>query len=81
MGVFATIVDWEALLETVVAALVAGVGIAIAFSLAIYGVARFAEARRAGASLAAGAAALLAVVALVVCMGAITIGVVVMASS
>jgi hypothetical protein len=57
------------------------VGIAIAFSLAIYGVARFAEARRAGASLTAGAAALLAVVALVVCVGAITIGVVVMASS
>jgi hypothetical protein len=81
MGVFATIVDWEALLETVAAALVAGVGIAIAFSLAIYGVARFAEARRAGASLTAGAAALLAVVALVVCVGAITIGVVVMASS
>jgi hypothetical protein len=81
MGVFATIVDWEALLETVAAALVAGVGIAIAFSLAIYGVARFAEARRAGASLAAGAAALLAVVALVVCVGAITIGIVVTASS
>jgi hypothetical protein len=81
MGVFATIVDWEALLETVAAALVAGVGIAIAFSLAIYGVARFAEARRAGTSLAAGAAALLAVVALVVCVGGITIGVVVMASS
>ena len=81
MGVFATIVDWEALLETVAAALVAGVGIAIAFSLAIYGVARFAEARRAGASLAAGAAALLAVVALVGCVGAITIGVAVMASS
>jgi hypothetical protein len=81
MGVFATIVDWEALLETVAAALVAGVGIAIAFSLAIYGVARFAEARRAGQSLAAGAAALLTVVALVVCVGAITIGIVVMASS
>ena len=81
MGVFATIVDWEALLETVAAALVAGVGIAIAFSLAIYGVARFAEARRAGTSLAAGAAALLAVVALVVCVGVITIVVVVMASS
>jgi hypothetical protein len=81
MGVFATIVDWEALLGTVAAALVAGVGIAIAFSLAIYGVARFAEARRARASLAAGAAALLAVVALVACVGAITIGVVVMAST
>jgi hypothetical protein len=81
VAVFASIVDWEALLETVAAALVAGVGIAIAFSLAIYGVARFAEARRAGASLAAGAAATLAVVALIVCVGAITAGILIIAAA
>jgi hypothetical protein len=76
----AEIVDWEALLDTVAAALIAGVGIAIAFSVAIYGVARFAEARRAGTPLVAGASAVLAGVALVVCTAAITVGVVVMAS-
>ncbi|MGH2992403.1 MAG: hypothetical protein ACRDL1_02575 [Solirubrobacterales bacterium] len=80
MGILGSIVDWEALVETVGAALVAGVGIAIAFSFAIYGVARFAEARRAGAPLAAGVSAALAAVALIVCAGAITFGVVVMAS-
>ncbi|MGH2962807.1 MAG: hypothetical protein ACRDSN_24395 [Pseudonocardiaceae bacterium] len=76
----ASIVDWEALGETAGAALVAGGGIAIAFSLAIYGVARSVEARQAGAPLVAGASAVLAVVALVVCAAAITVGVVVMAS-
>jgi hypothetical protein len=80
MDVLATIVDSDALLETVAVSLVAGVGIAIAFSLAIYGAARFAEARRAGASLAAGAAGILAVVALAVCAAAITAGILVMTS-
>lgn len=80
MVILASIVDWDALLETVGASLVGGVGIAIAFSLAIYGAARFADARRAGASPAAGAAALLTVVALAVCAAAITAGILVMAS-
>jgi hypothetical protein len=77
----ATIVDSEALLETVAASLVAGVGIAIVFSLAIYGAARFAEARRADAPLAAGAAGLLAAVSLLACAAAITAGILALASA
>jgi hypothetical protein len=80
MSVLASIVDWSALLETVVASVVAGVGIAIAFSIAIYGAARFTEARRAGASLAAGAGATLTVVAVLTCLAAITAGILVMIS-
>ena len=46
--ILATVVDWEALLDVVVASLVAGVGVTITFSLAIYGATRFAEVRRDG---------------------------------
>jgi hypothetical protein len=76
----ATIVDWETLAETVAAAFVAGVGVAIAFSLAIYGAVRFSEARRADAALAAGAAGTLAVLAFAACVAAIAVGILVMAS-
>jgi hypothetical protein len=80
MGIVATIVDTEALLDTVAVAVVAGVGITIVFSFAIYGATRFAEARRVGASLATNAAAGLMVVALLTCVAAITAGVVIIAS-
>jgi hypothetical protein len=74
----ASIVDWEALLQTVAASAVAGVGIAIAFSVAIYGATRFAEARRMGASLATVAAGALMVLALGVCLAGIGGGILVM---
>jgi len=80
MAMLATIVDSKALLETAAVAVVAGVGITIAFSFAIYGVARFADARRAGAPLAAGAAAALAVLALAACAAGITAAILVMIS-
>ena len=51
----ATIVDTEALLKTVVAAFVAGVGMTLIFSLAILGVARFAELSRDGPTARRGA--------------------------
>jgi hypothetical protein len=73
-------VDWEALAETVAASVVAGVGIAIAFSLAIYGATRVAEARRVRASLATVAAAALTVVALGTCLAAIAGGILAMTS-
>jgi hypothetical protein len=76
----ATIVDTDALLETVAVAVVAGVGIAIVFSFAIYGFARFVDARREDASLTAGAAATLAIVALAACAAAITLGILAIAS-
>jgi hypothetical protein len=80
MGLLGSIVDSRALLETVAISLVAGVGIAIAFSLAIYGTARFAEARRTDAPVAAGAAAVLAVVALLTCVAGIVGGILAMVS-
>jgi hypothetical protein len=46
--VIATIVDTHALLETVIAAFVAGVGTTVVFSLAILGGVRFADASRDG---------------------------------
>jgi hypothetical protein len=80
MTTFASIVDWNALLETVIASVVAGLGIVTAFSIAIYGAARFAEGRRVGAPFEAGVAATLTVLALLVCAGAIVAGIVAMAS-
>jgi len=74
----ATIVDTEALVESAAAAVLAGVGIAIAFSLAVYGAVRFAEARRGGGSLAAGAAAVLTIADLACCAAAITAGIVIL---
>ena len=44
----ATVVDWAALRDVVVASLAAGVGVTIAFSLAILGLTRFADMRRDG---------------------------------
>jgi hypothetical protein len=77
---FASIVDWDALLETVAVSVVAGLGIVIAFSIAIYGAARFAEGRRVGASLETGLGATLALVALLVCLGAVVAGIVAIAT-
>ncbi len=62
--VAATIVDVSDLLQTVAASFVAGVGVTVVFSIAIYAIARFGEARRADAPIAAAGSALLAAVAL-----------------
>lgn len=74
----ASIVDWEALAETVAASVVAGLGIVVVFSIAIYGAARFAEGRRVGAGVETGAAAVLTVVALIACVAAVAAGILVM---
>jgi len=76
----ATIIDGKALLETVLAAAVAGVGITLAASTAIYGFATFAEARTDGRFIAAGGAALLALVASLAFVGGIAVGLIVMVS-
>jgi len=44
--ILATVVDWKALGDVVVASFVAAVGVTIAFSLAIYGATRVADMRR-----------------------------------
>jgi hypothetical protein len=74
----ATIVDTQALLRTVVAAFVAGVGVTLVFSLAILGAARFAELSRDGRPAAATAFGALAVVTLATAAAAVTIGIIVM---
>ena len=76
----ATIVDTTALWQTVLASAGAGIGVALVFSMAIFGAARFGELSRDGRTAAAIGFGLLAVVALLVTAGAIVVGVVVMAS-
>ena len=78
MHALATIVDWTALWQTAVASLVAGLGVTLAASVAIYGFASFAEARRDERDGAAAAAAVVALVASVAFAGAIAVGLIVM---
>lgn len=76
----ATILQTTDLLETVVASLVAGVGVTAAFSVAIWGGVRFVDLNRGGRPLAAGAAAAVGVLALVTTLAAVVVGIVVMTS-
>ena len=76
----ATIVETKELLETVLASLLAGVGVTTIFSVAIWGGARFADLNRGGRPLAAGAAAALGVLALVATVAAVVVGIIVMTS-
>ncbi len=76
----AVVVETEELLQTVVASLVGGVGITVVFSVAIWGVARFADLSRNERPLAAGAAAALAGLAVLVTLAAVVFGIVVMSS-
>jgi hypothetical protein len=75
-----TIVHGKELLYTVIASLVAGVGVTAVFSLAIWGGARFVDLNQSGRPLAAGAVAALGALALVATLAAVAIGIVVMAS-
>lgn len=74
----ATIVEGKELLQTVGASLVAGVGVTFVFSIAIWGVARFADLSRNERPVAAGAAAVAAGLALTATVAAVVIGIVVM---
>lgn len=76
----ATIVEGKELLETVVASLVAGVGVTFIFSIAIWGVARFADLSRNERPLAAAAALGAAGLALACTLAAVVIGIIVMSS-
>ena len=80
MSVLASsIVDWKTLGKVALASLVSGVGVTLAFSLAIVGAARFADMRRDRRGLEAGGYAVLLAVALAVVAAAVVIGIVVMA--
>ena len=73
-------VEGKELLETVIASVVAGVGVTVIFSIAIWGVARFADLSRGERPLAAGAAAAVAALALALTAAAVAIGILVMTS-
>jgi hypothetical protein len=72
------IVDWATLGKVIAAALVAGVCVTTAFSLAILGVTRFAEMRRSGRPLEATGFAALAVAGAAFTTAAIVGGIIVM---
>jgi hypothetical protein len=81
MSFLATIVDWSALGQTVLAALLSGVGVAFTFSLGILGVARFTDGSRELGLLGSIAFGLLALLGMLATVGAIVFGVIVMTSS
>lgn len=76
----ATVVDTRALWETVVASLVAGVGVTLVFSIALFGSVRFAEHRREGRTGTAAVFAGLALFAAAAFLAAIVFGIIVMTS-
>lgn len=76
--IVAVVVETKQLLETILASLVAGVGMTVVFAIAIWGVARFADLSRNERPLAAGAAATLAGLALAMTLAGVAFGIVVM---
>ena len=74
----ASVVETKELLETVVASLIAGIGVTAAFSLVIFGVTRSAEMARDERPMLAAAAGGLAALAGAVVIAAIVFGIVVM---
>lgn len=76
----ATLVQTGDLVKTVVASLIAGVGVTFIFSVAIWGGARFVDLSRGGRPLVAGAAAALGGLALAATLAAVVVGIVVMTS-
>lgn len=76
----ATVIETKELIETVLASVVAGVGVTAVFSTAIWGGARFVDFSRDGRPVAAAAAAAVAVLALGATLAAVVFGIVVMTS-
>jgi uncharacterized membrane protein YidH (DUF202 family) len=74
----ATILETKELLETVAVALVAGVGVTIVFSIAVYGATRFADLSRDDRPFAATAAIVTALLAFAACIAVVVVGIVVM---
>jgi hypothetical protein len=74
----ATVVEWDKILQVVYSSLGAGLGVTIAFSLAVAGATRFVEQSREGAPARAAVYAALALLGLLVVAAAIVLGIVVM---
>jgi hypothetical protein len=73
-----SVVDWNALLQTAWASVAAGLGITLAFSVAIYGAVRTVELRRDERPMAASLAGALMLLGLAVSVAGIVFGVIVM---
>jgi hypothetical protein len=76
----ATIVEGQEMVETIAASLLAGVGVTFAFSVAIWGVGRFADLSRGERPVAAAMAATVTALALAAVAAAVVFGIVVMTS-
>jgi hypothetical protein len=76
----ATIVETGQLIETIVVSVVAGVGVTVTFSVAIWGAARFADLNREDRTATATLALATAGLALAVVAAAVVFGIVVMTS-
>ena len=76
--VLATLIEGKEMLQTVIAATVAGLGVTFAFSVAIWGFGRSIELSSEDRRLAAGSAATVGALALLFVLGAIVVGIVVM---
>lgn len=74
----ATIVDTQALLKTVIASFIAGVGVTLIFSVAILGASRFADMSREGRPVVAVAFGILGILALLAALAAVAVGIIVM---
>jgi hypothetical protein len=78
-SILSATVDGTGLAEAGLAAMVFGVAVALAFSLAVFGAARAGDLREAGRELTAAFAAALGAVGLLAAVATITVGLVVMA--
>lgn len=78
--ILAAIVDTGALGKVIIASLIAGIGVTVAFALTILGATRFADMRRDDRPVEAGVFAVLATLALAASVAAVVVGVVVMTS-
>jgi hypothetical protein len=76
----ATLVEGKELLETVVFSAVAGIGVTFVFSVAIWGVAQFADHSRNERPLAAGVAAFVGALGLLATAAVVVFGIIVMTS-
>jgi hypothetical protein len=74
-----SIVDWPTLGKVIAYSLAAGVGVALCFSVAVVGATRFAEARRAQAAAPAAFYGALTALGLAATVGAVVVGIIVMA--
>jgi hypothetical protein len=70
----ATVVDWEALLDVVVASVIGGIGVTIMFTFAIYGTVRFGDMQREERAVEAVGFAALALLGLAITLAAVGVG-------